>query len=193
MNENSAKIEAALGECERAIRDIIATAAQAGDYETVDLGREVALEVSTLRSNSSGVILQNQMSPAPTVPKPPNKAKRKRSPKSSKYPRFEVSGNNLIRYGWSKKEKDEYSHKVSKEVFDHILHAISQIGAINRGPHTAESIIDHANKEADELIPNYQVYAILGFLKAKNTIEQQGREGYLIPADFAQQIEGHWR
>jgi hypothetical protein len=41
-------------------------------------------------------------------------------------------------------------------------------------------------------VPNYQVYAVLGFLKAGNAIEQQGREGYLIPESFETRAQECW-
>ena len=58
---------------------------------------------------------------------------------------------------------------------------MAKIGSGNKGPHTAEAIIEQVNEGSDDPIPNYQVYAVLGSLKAANAIEQQGREGYLIP------------
>jgi len=69
---------------------------------------------------------------------------------------------------------------------------MTKIGFANKGPHTAEAIIEQANEGSDDPIPNYQVYAVLGFLKAKNVIEQQGREGYLVSDGFESRAQQCW-
>ena len=191
----SEKIERVLEACEQTIRSLIATAAQAGDYSSVDRGREVAIQIHGLRQKESGGSCSVPRTAAPRVTSSPDtsKSKRKRTAKVSGYPRFEVRENSLIRYGWSKKEKREYSHKVPKEAFDHILEVMSELGATDPGPHMAEAIIERANGGVDEPIPNYQVYAILGFLKNEDNIEQRGREGYLVPSDFRKKAHASWK
>jgi hypothetical protein len=193
MSENNAKIDEILHSCEAAVRDVISAAARDGDYDTVGRGREVALRVRALRSGQGGTVHQQQRwHPFQIAGPSSGPAKGARGSRSLEYPRFELIDNNLFRYGWSKREKREYSHKVPKSVFERIVIAMSKIRSFNKGPHTAEAIIEQANEGADEPVPNYQVYAVLGFLKAENAIEQQGREGYLIPDSFDARAQESW-
>jgi hypothetical protein len=189
MSENSAKIDEILQGCETAVRDIIVAAAQDGDYDTVGRGREVALRVSALRSGHGGNERQQQAQIAVPLSGP---ARGFRGSRSVGYPRFELINNNLLRYGWSKREKREYSHKAPKSAFDRVVIAMTKIGSANKRPQTAEAIIEQANAGSDDPVPNYQVYAVLGFLKAKNVIEQQGREGYLVSDGFESKAQQCW-
>lgn len=193
MSENSAKIDGLLQNCESAVRDVIAAAARDGDYDAVGRGREVALRLVALRSGPGATAndqhkwqMFHSARPSSSSPKIP------RGSRSQGYPRFELVDDNLFRYGWSKREKREYSHKVPKSVFAKVVAAMDKIRFTNKGPHSAEAIIERVNDGADEPVPNYQVYAVLGFLKAGNAIEQQGREGYLIPDGFAATAEESW-
>ena len=193
MSENSAKIDELLENCETAVRNVIAAAAQDGDYETVGRGREVALRLSALRSNHGGIAQEQQRWHTSQIARSLwGAAKPPRGSRSPGYPRFELIDDNLFRYGWSKREKREYNHKVPKSMFERVVSAMTEIGAASKGPHTAEAIIEQANEGADEPVPNYQVYAVLGFLKAANAIEQQGREGYLISDGFKASAEECW-
>jgi hypothetical protein len=191
MSENSAKIDEILQSCETAVRDIIAAAAQDGDYDTVGRGREVALRVSALRLGRGGNERQQHRSSQTAVPSS-GAATGFRGSRIPEYPRFELIDNSLYRYGWSKREKREYNHKAQKSAFDRVVTAMSKIGSANKGPQTAEVIIEQANEGSDDPIPNYQVYAVLGFLKAKKVIEQQGREGYLVSDDFESRAQQCW-
>jgi hypothetical protein len=191
MQSGMEEIKKTLAKCEREIREVIASAAQAGDYETVDRGRKVALQISALLSNSEPI--QNERSAeAPRRVSNKSRTKGAKHQRASEYPRFEISGLNLIRFGWSKKAKREYHHKVPKTAYLQVLHTISSLGNTNQGPLTAESILEKANEESEDPIPNYQVYAVLGFLKGAQAIEQQGREGYIIPADFSDRSSNCW-
>ena len=193
MFQNSTKIEELLKNCEAGVRNIIAAAAQDGDYDTVGRGREVALKLRGLWSGGhDGTIEQQSWHTAQLARSSWGVAKGHRGSRSPGYPRFELIDDNLIRYGWSKREKREYNHKVPKPVFERVVTAMSKIRSFNKGPHTAEAIIEQANEGADEPVPNYQVYAVLGFLKAENAIEQQGREGYLIPDNFDARAQESW-
>jgi hypothetical protein len=193
MNENSAKIDALLENCEAAVRDVIAAAAQHGDYDTVGRGREVALRLCALRSDQNGIAQdQHRWHTSYFARAPSSSSKSPRGSRSPGYPRFELLDDNLFRYGWSKREKREYSHKVPRSVFDRVVAAMNKIRSTSKGPYSAEAIIERINDGADEPVPNYQVYAVLGFLKAGNAIEQRGREGYLIPGTFEAKAQECW-
>jgi hypothetical protein len=193
MSENIAKIDEILQNCETAVREIIAAAAQDGDYDTVGKGREVALRVSALRSgHGSSVHEQMRWHPSQIAGPLSGSGRGSRGSRSLEYPRFELVDDNLFRYGWSKREKREYSHKAPKSAFDRVVMAMTKIASANKGPHTAEAIIEEANEGSDDPVPNYQVYAVLGFLKAANAIEQQGREGYLVPDGFESRAQECW-
>ena len=148
MSENIAKIDQILQSCETAVRNIIVAAAQDGDYDTVGKGREVALRIRALRSDHGRPTVHEQLRwhalkrwviigvgkgfPWIEIPR---------------IPRFELIDDNLLRYGWSKREKREYSHKAPKSAFDRVVMAMTKIGSGNKGPHTAEAIIEEANED----------------------------------------------
>jgi hypothetical protein len=98
-----------------------------------------------------------------------------------------------VRIGWSKKEKKEYIHKAPKTVFDLTISAMEQIAEASKGPIMAEEIIEHLTKISTELVPSYQVYLVIGFLREFNCIKQIGREGYEILPDLANNAEVVWK
>ena len=193
MSENRAKIDEILESCEAAVRNVIAAAAGDGDYDTVGRGREVALRIRALRSDHGSTVHEQLRWNAPQIAGSlSGSARGFRGSRSLEYPRFEVIDDHLFRYGWSKREKREYSHKAPKSAFDRVVMAMAKIGSGNKGPHTAEAIIEQVNEGSDDPVPNYQVYAVMGFLKAANAIEQQGREGYLVSDGFEGRAQQCW-
>jgi len=109
-----------------------------------------------------------------------------------KYPKYEVKNDTLVRIGWSKKEKREYTHKVSQRVFYETVEVMGRLAQGGAGPFMAEKIIEQANNAKSETIPSYQVYVVLGLLRQTNCIKQVGREGYDIPPKLMEKAEGKW-
>lgn len=185
------KINKALEKCETSVRELISTAAQEGDYEGVERATDIAVHLRNLKQQKNGTGNTNTIASEPnSKPKSQSSAK---SRKKTDYPYFQVKQDTLIRFGWSKKEKREYSHKIPKSAFDSVVAAISKIKMSGKGPHTADAIIELTNKITDEQVPSYQAYVVIGFLKEKGLIEQIGREGYVIVSNFDGLIAQSWK
>jgi hypothetical protein len=118
---------------------------------------------------------------------------KKKKGKKSQYPKFEIEHNSLVRTGWSKKEKREYSHKVSKSIYDLTVAAMEKLSKASAGPFMAENIIEKVNENGQQVIPAYQIYVVIGFLKDQGLIRQIGREGYNIPTDIQKQSQTLWK
>lgn len=195
MNLNE-EIELALESCETKVQRVIVKAAEGGTYEMVDRAREIAEKISEIRRDSGSLESEEDEQASGNVDVPAVRGRlrrRRKKPKQRpKYPRFETSEKALLRYGWSKKDKAEYNHKVPKEVVEDVLKVMKTLAAGGSGPFMAETIIAAANDGRNEPIPNYQVYAVLSFLRSREDIEQQGRDGYLIEKRFSDDIQHYW-
>lgn len=192
MKERIEEITGLLRRTEAELRQIIADAAKAGDYRTVDLAKTAAVGIQSLQSritNPGVKVLQTKASKSEAKAKVKSMSRRGRK---SRYPRFQVKKDALIRIGWSKKERREYTHKAPKAVYDQTVRAMGDLARSAAGPFMAEQIIEHLNQIGPESIPSYQVYVVIGLLRETSCIKQRGREGYDVPTDIVPRAEREW-
>jgi len=98
--------------------------------------------------------------------------------KYSKYPLFFRDDNRLIKVGWSKKNQDEYAHRVPKDVvlaFAEHLHRSVDAGALFE----MESLFPVPTKSGKQ-VPSYQIYVVAAWLRGADVIKKKGRDGYVI-------------
>jgi hypothetical protein len=190
-----------LQEAEKAIQEIIAVAAREGDYATVDAARNTAVDLRRLHSQlDSSQAMTPKTVGAKAAPASPsrqsggsaNTARADRRGKKAQYPRFETYSDTLVRVGWSKKKRQEYSHRAPRHAFDTIVSVMARMAQSTSSPVMAETLIDELGKESCDPIPSYQVYAILGFLSNGDAIQQAGREGYRLPRDIDARANSLW-
>jgi len=188
------KVRAILAGAERELREAIAGAAMAGDLGAVDLARMAAGRVREIIEAAHGGrgSWQRRSRGSGTAGRETVHGRRKRGVRRSPYPKFIMRNDSLYRVGWSKKRRGEYHHKVPRHVFDGTVEAIAGLSAVGAGPFTAEEIMERANAGACEPFPAYQVYVVIGFLRARRCVEQLGREGYQAPADFSERAARAW-
>jgi len=186
-----------LKESENKLRDVIAESAQRGDYRIVDTARAIAVNIHDLHDRISDpsrptmtfkIHSESKNTIAPRKPKHTSK-----NSVRSNYPKYEVRNGSLIKIGWSKKQRREYSHKVPSSVFDLTIRTMTALAKNGAGPFTAEHIIDKVNDMEVEVIPAYQVYVVIAMLRKANCIKQLGREGYNIPTDVTEKAQEAWR
>jgi hypothetical protein len=176
---------------ENDLQKVIVEAAQTGDYRSVDIARDAAVNIQSLRkriSNPSSIL---ELKAGNSMLREGRKVSSRKVAKSG-YPRFQVSNNTLIRVGWSKKQRREYIHKVPRIVVDRTVKSMAELAQSAGGPIMSEQIIEHINNSESETIPSYQVYVVIGLLRKTNCIKQSGREGYYIPPDILAKAEGEW-
>lgn len=185
MLDSENQIITILDQAERNLREVIAEAATEGDYHSVDVARLAALEMDRLRKRVKGTPPEEESQ----VPQPSTRTTKKRRSLKSAYPRFEVRNGTLMRIGWSKKKKREYTHKAPKTVFEQTIIAMVALSQIGNGLVTAEEIIERVTNHSSEHIPSYQIYTVLGLLQDRDCIQRVGREGYR----WSEQLEDNSR
>lgn len=193
MDDRIEQIKNVLIKAERELQEVIAESARDGDYRSVDIARIGAANLRELSTHISEPNLnrKNNKSVQKTGAKVKTK-KRKKTSAKKQYPKFELRKDSLVKIGWSKKQRREYTHKVPATVFDHVVKTMIDMAKGGVGPFLAEDIIEKLNGQLSEIIPSYQVYIVIGLLKQSNCIKQIGREGYHIPVNFFDKANEAW-
>lgn len=106
--------------------------------------------------------------------------KRRKSKKSSQYPRFFRSAKNLVKVAWSKSTKKEYSHRATRSLVDIVASVLSKLGA-SGDLLTAHDFMPILHPEDGSEIPSYQAYLCLAWFRAEGLVIQHGRQGYTVP------------
>lgn len=191
MKDKAEKVIEILNKTESELQEAIVEAAQAGDYRSVDMARAAAVNIKNLRTqilNPASKVEREYTKNAPQVKR--KVVLRKRT--KTNYPKFKVIKDTLIRIGWSKKQRREYTHKAPRFVFDQTVKVMAALAQNGAGPFLAEQIIEQANNNESETIPSYQVYLVIGLLRKAECIKQVGRDGYIIPQDLVKKAEEKW-
>jgi hypothetical protein len=202
-----------LDEAETQIRDILVSAAGAGDYETVSklaqLARELRSLAEQLRSSGAAVprTLETEKNdpdsdkpiPSAAVPSPFYGAHNNGTSsqhlkiKGQVYPRFYRSGDDLVKIGWSKKQRAEYRHKAPKSVVQRIAEIIAQKGSGSQRV-VFEDILPNPDPVTGAEVPMYQAYLAVAWLRHEKLIVKHGRQGYSLPphVKLPEAIEERW-
>lgn len=181
MSEFKEKLRQVLLEAESAALMVLGEAAAKQDYEAIDEARAVAQRLRDLaKPQYPAPCPRNNGSSGPR--KRPTAAAKSRSRKRAKeYPRFHVADGSLYKTGWSKKHGKEYTHRVPLDRAETIFSALNSIGNTADGPVSVETILKAPEIDMADLLPSYQVYVVLAFLKHHNLVTAVGREGYRLP------------
>jgi hypothetical protein len=185
---------------EKRLRDLVGVAASEGDYDLAQsvagwaklLGEIVADSPIGARNSSVGASAIPSKPDADQARRPsPNRPSRRPSKKD--YPRFFRSGDQLVKIGWSKKDRREYAHRAPRSVVDALATAVGQHGS-NGKLFTSEDVLPLNDPGSGEEAPSYQVYVGLAWLKQEGLIDQQGRSGYRSKARgrLADAISNAW-
>jgi hypothetical protein len=114
--------------------------------------------------------------------------------RATEYPKFYRRGDGLIRVGWSKKYKEEYTHKSPKSVLTATVTAVAALG-VGGKRFTAEELLSRVGHGIDAESSAYQVYACLAWLRSIGLVQQHGREGYssLRLNGLPEEVERRWQ
>ena len=193
MNNKTDQIKNVLVKAEHDLQEIIAESAKEGDYRSVDIARIAAANLRELSTHiSEPTSSKKNNSPVQKTEANVQRRKSKKIPAKKQYPKFELRKDSLVKIGWSKKQRREYTHKVPVIVFSHVVKTMVGMATGGAGPFMAEDIIEKLNDQQPEIIPSYQVYIVIGLLRQGNCIKQVGREGYHIPVDFFDKAKEVW-
>lgn len=182
--------------CEQELRRLLAEAAAEGDYASVQriadwakalaaLGAEaregeVSSQPSSYGSSNGAGVHPPAMTSSRASDAAPVTGRRVRS--QDAYPKFFRRGDELVKVGWSKKERKEYSHRAPRKAVDAVAAAVKQVGA--RGKlFNGDALIPLKDPSDGAPLPDYQVYVALAWLTNMGVLEQRGRRaGYaLVP------------
>ncbi len=180
-----------LHDCEEGLRKLGAEAFAEGDYLSVNRIRDAATLVASLAGDT------------PTSPAPSPATQKTSAPKTQPhagkpqkrtdvYPKFFRRGDELVKVGWSKKERKEYNHRAPRAAVDATAAVVGRVGANGR-LFNGDALLPLKNTNG-ETIPDYQVYVALAWFKELDVIEQRGiRAGYTTrPTPLSPAINSAW-
>ena len=101
----------------------------------------------------------------------------KRAPAKGEYPKFFRRDDQLVKIGWSKKERSEYEHKAPRRVVDALTAAIVRRSG-NGKLFTVDDLLPLKDPQDGSEMPGYQVYVALAWFKVAGLVKQHGRSGY---------------
>jgi len=175
---------AAIKHTEKVLRELLAQAAQEGDYPTL---MQLTAWARTLHNLVTGENFGmppdkpragfNVVSEEQEQRREKTSATRKKRERS---PSFFRTGEELVLVAWSKREKKEYRHKAKFEVLELLMRAMLEKGEGGRVFRTDE-LGPLKNPGDGTEYPSYKTYVGISFLKHCGAIEQHGRSGYSIP------------
>jgi len=197
-----------LEKAEGELRQLIAQEAERGRYAEITSIAHAADVLSRLRSNGN---ISEAESLAPTrlsharlaaararattaaqeSSAPSNEFGRAETNK--KYPRFHREGARLVKTSWSKTTDSEYEHKAGKAVLDAVADSLLKL-ALKKKRFSVEELGRVRLDSGGPVIPSYQVYLCIAWLRAEGILEQSGRDGYslLNKNDFRETVDKKW-
>ncbi len=194
MDDMVKRAKTIVDDAEHRVRALLAEAAAQGAYDDImhltDLARslcELAQQagVNGTRVDTSPTATAAHASAEPVgsnrrrlVPTPQASQSSGRRVRKGDYPRFFRRRDDLVKIGWSKKDKSEYQHKAPRRVIDALAAAIARRSGNGR-LFTVEELLPLKDQDGSEL-PAYQVYVALAWLKSGGLVKQHGRRGYSV-------------
>ncbi|WP_428938331.1 hypothetical protein [Fontivita pretiosa] len=185
-----------LEDCEQGLRRVLAEAGGQGDYASVlriaAWARAVAALAAEARSApppsaNPAAALDDHGSSGHSASVLSAGAGPRRKPAPGGYPRFFRRGDELVKVGWSKKHRQEYTHRAPRSAVDAVVAAVRELGA-KGGLFSGDALLPLKDPSSGAGIPGYQAYVALAWLKHLGIVEQRGRRsGYTLVRD--KQIE----
>jgi hypothetical protein len=205
----------ALRECESRLRALVAEAVDAADYDAVLRLADWARTVSDLQSAQLNVIpnrrddtskhggtrtlieLVDRSGPTAKTQRRNRRfapeARRRRPTGPNDYPKFFRFNDELVKIGWSKKERTEYQHKAPHRAVEALVNRLAEVGSAGT-LFSAEQLFPLYEIDGDVEIPAYQVYLCLAWLRHVGLVARIGRQGYEIAdwSDLRATVDRRW-
>src|SRR5262249_9137760 len=105
------------------------------------------------------------------------------------YPKFVRRGDDLVKIGWSKRDRREYQHRAERAGLMPLCEAL-----LNSSKHRRLFTMDLLERQlgkGDNAVPGYPTYLWLAWLRSAELVKQHGRKGYSVakPATFQKDVE----
>jgi hypothetical protein len=172
-----------LSKCEADLRALVASAADNGDYDAVLRITSWAKQISLMAGGA----------PSEMPEKRPAAERVKKIAGRHAYPRFARRGDQLVKFGWSKREKIEYEHKAPRQAALVLARAATEAGKDGRIIQI-KALLPLRDPTDGSEIPDYQVYLVIAWWRTVGLLDQHGRQGYSIPnaSQLYQAVESAW-
>jgi hypothetical protein len=173
-----------LAKCEADLRALVASAANSGDYDAIlritSWAKQIAVMSGTAQSDAPGK-------------RPAFEGAKKTVAARPTYPRFVRRGDQLVKIGWSKREKSEYEHKAPRQTALALARAAAESGKDGR-IFQINALLPLRDPTDGNDIPDYQVYLVIAWWRSAGILDQHGRQGYSIPdaSQIYQAVESAW-
>lgn len=194
------RVRAILSDAETALKGLIAQELEVGRYSQVTRLVRIVETLSGLAETMAGpsppkanvIAERTKRADAVSVRRSSMDATGRRSSKASQYPKFARSDNRLVKTGWSKKNREEYEHRVPREAVEAFARSLWSNMEPGR-PFTMEEVLPVYDASGDKL-PDYQVYLALAWLRNEDAIRKVGRNGYVlsIPTMDSEMFDTLW-
>lgn len=182
-----------LADAERRLRELVGTAASAGEYDEAERvtqwARALGIMACEARNDGCGAG-ETGLTAVPDEGVGCRDAGRRsdssrdgaarrgrQAHRKDKYPKFFRRGDQLVKIGWSKKEREEYQHKAPRRVIDALAAAIARRSGNGR-LFTSDDVMPLKDASTGEEMPGYQAYVALAWFKHAGIVKQHGRSGY---------------
>ncbi|MBN8596515.1 MAG: hypothetical protein J0L78_02450 [Planctomycetes bacterium] len=194
-----------IADLDGAARREIAEAASEGRFDELEVLAPLAKEIAALAARWGAVLPTGPTESSSigaaatphvdvdTIPERPHKSAGRT--KKTEYPQFLREKQDLVKLGWSPREKGPYEHRVPKAGVDAVVAAVASRGKSGHRFAMEEIPKALAGTKGAEPIPSYQIYAVVSWLKWAGMVIQHGRQGYTVvrPQTFASSIETAWQ
>ena len=187
-----------IAQCERGIQDLLKKAVASRKYRVVIELSPVAKALQELAASMAISSNKDQGAPATkSAGLPPGSAGQDTGPRITKrpgeHPKFCRRNGQLVKVGWSKREKKEYRHRMPRQALDAFVTALQRIGADGNVFRT-EELIPVTDPASNIEVADYQVYVGLAWLRDRELVKQHGRQGYSLPRAEAltQAVDAAW-
>lgn len=181
----------------------ITSAASEGRFDELSVLASLGKEIAALatrwstasRGDQSDASEQVASTPAAGETTTTKSTKADSGVKKAEYPHFVREKQDLVKVGWSPREKGPYEHRTPKAGVDAVAAAIAARGQSGYRFTMAEIVKTLSAAKAPLSIPSYQTYAVVSWLKWAGLILQHGRQGYTVvrPQTFTTSIETSWQ
>jgi len=170
-----------LRDCEKSLRSLLSAAAVAGEYAEVQKLAELAQAVGALAAEHEPI---SESPKAVSSAESPGKLPvRTVKPAKEEFPQFFRRGGELVKVGWSKKEKRKYAHRAPQRVLQATSAAVRQVGSKGRS-FTGDALLPLKDSDSGDTLPSYQVYVALAWMKQLGLVKSIGqRGGYTLAAE----------
>ena len=171
-----------LTEAEQALSDLIAESLKEQRFGEVQAIAALAERVTAaLHTGTTDKEPQPRVAPSPPTPPPiegtaqPRRNQPRRRGAAAVYPQFRRDGSDLIKLGWSRKKKKEYTHRAPSVVVAAVIEALTR-QPVEKPFSMRDLLASIATSGTD--VPAYQVYVVIGWLKSVTAVSGNGRTRY---------------